>query len=33
MDRKNSKVYVLSVDNLDDIGKSGIILVIKNFGF
>lgn len=30
---KNSKVYASSVDNLDDTGKPGITLVIKNLGF
>lgn len=29
-DGKSSKVYALSVDNLDDTGKPGITLVIKN---
>ncbi|EGU4332050.1 hypothetical protein MST75_003150 [Salmonella enterica] len=32
-DRKSSKVYASSVDNLDDTGKPGITLVIKNLGF
>lgn len=32
-DRKSSKVYASSVDNLDDTGKPGITLVIKNLSF
>ncbi len=31
--REDCKVYASSVDNLDDTGKPGITLVIKNLGF